>query len=305
MADAYNYDPDAQFDDTEDVDDSTGDAQVTHLAETSSHTVAPAAIPGVEDAQAAAAETHGASADTTAANLPSIEQKNTSESQDTARNTSKSDESEESPVSPQTQAAINAFIPNAEDAENPVSSTEDQFTTAYDIIDQIDTLVAQAPRYLFGRGQVRVNHDELRDLLDELKSVLPVQLERASTLMREAERRLENAQSQSDAIVNNAQAKAATIIKDANDRARFLAGQENVVSLATEQARTILNNAQDKANTLTKGANDYTVESMKALDEKIIELRHSISSGLQVLQERQRLAEQDIPRLTPEDFPQN
>ena len=123
--------------------------------------------------------------------------------------------------------------------------------------------------------------------------------------MRKAERRLENAQSQAEAIVNNAQAKSASIISDANDRARILAGQENVVSLATQQARSILSSAQEKANALTKGANDYTADSMRALDNQLVELRHSISTGLQVLQERQQVALHDLPHITPEDYPQD
>ena len=116
---------------------------------------------------------------------------------------------------------------------------------------------------------------------------------------------MENAQSQAEAIVNNAQAKSASIISDANDQARILAGQENVVSLATQQARSILSSAQEKANALTKGANDYTADSMRALDNQLVELRHSISTGLQVLQERQQVALHDLPHITPEDYPQD
>lgn len=293
MADAFDYDPDAQFD-----DDNTGDAQVVQADDQAD---VPAGspvdnIPGVEDAQAAMADS--AEAVVTAPN-------NDDTNDATVAAQILDDDAAKPLVDPEAQKAIDSYIPETQDAQTFNASTEDQFTTAYDIIDQIDGMVADAPTLLFSRGQVRVNHDDLRSLLDELKDVLPVQLERASTLMREAERRLTNAQSQADAIVENAQAKAASIIKDANDQARFLAGQENVVSLATEQARTILNNAQEKALQLTRGANKYTEDSMRSLDDQLVELRRSISSGLQVLQERQRIAEQDMPQLTPEDYPQN
>lgn len=286
MAQAYDYDPDEQFD-----DDNTGDAQVAQMN----------SIPGVEDAQEAMADMDDVTGESVAAGASDA-----GDDGDDATVASNVEAEDPQPlVDPNIQKAIETYIPEAEDTQITTGSTEDQFTTAYDIIDQIDATVADAPTLLFYRNQVRVNHDELHDLLDELKDVLPVQLERASTLMREAERRLGNAQTQADAIVENAQSKAASIIKEANERARFLAGQENVVSLATEQARTILNNAQEKATQLTRGANKYTEDSMRALDDQIVELRRSINTGLQVLQERQRLAEQDMPQLTPEDYPQN
>ena len=59
---------------------------------------------------------------------------------------------------------------------------------------------------------VKVDRDEFTDQLSELKKMLPVQLERASALMREAERRLESAQTQSNAIVASAQSRAANMI---------------------------------------------------------------------------------------------
>lgn len=286
MTEAFEYDPDAQFD-----DDSTGSAEVARAHNLDG-------IPGVEDAQEAAfiAESQSQVAnETVAADSVSENQGNSEEDVVEVENL----------VDPQTQAALNAYIPEARDITSSTPSTEDQFTTAYDIIDQIQDIVDDAQPLFFSRAYVRIHQAELSDLLAELKEVLPVQLERASALMREAEKRLENAQSQADAIVNNAQAKATTIINDANTQAHILAGQENVVSLATEQARNILNTAQEKANSLTQGANDYTIESMNALDDQLGEIRRSINTGLQVLKERQQMALQDLPHLTPEDYPQN
>ncbi|MFC0265935.1 hypothetical protein [Alloscardovia macacae] len=256
MSEAYEYDPDAQYE-----DDNTGSAEVAQ---------------------------HGRHI----------------EIDDVPQSQSQDDLEVADPVDPQTQAAINAYIPEPAPSQPQAPSTEDQFTTAYDIIDQITALVDSSPSVFLSRTQVRVEFAELDSLLSELKEVLPVQLERASALMREAERRLENAQSQADAIVDNAQAKSVQIINDANAQARILAGQENVVNLATLQARDILRTAQEKANALTKGANDYTADSMRALDDQLVELRHSINTGLQVLQERQQMAMQDLPQLTPEDYPQ-
>ncbi|WP_018142594.1 hypothetical protein [Alloscardovia criceti] len=290
MPEAFDYDPDARFD-----DDDTGSAEVAQadyvqdvptnfdFSQSQTSAGAPAALP---DAMNAPLPGEGATV-------------SAQDADDSAR-----DQFDENPVTPQTQAALHAYIPEANEGA-PTSSTEDQFSTAYDIIDQLDTLIQNAPALFFERTKIKVEREEVLTLFEELKDVLPVQLERASTLMREAEHRLENAQSQADAIISNAQAKSSGIINDANAQARILAGQENVVSLATQQARTILSTAQERANALTQGANDYTADSMRALDNQLVELRHSINTGLQVLQERQQIALQDLPHITPDDYPQH
>ena len=103
--------------------------------------------------------------------------------------------------------------------------SREEFTTVYDIIDQLEVALGEAKSSIFAPGMVKVDRDEFTDQLSELKKMLPVQLERASALMREAERRLESAQTQSNAIVASAQSRAADMIKDANEQAQFLAGQ--------------------------------------------------------------------------------
>ena len=140
--------------------------------------------------------------------------------------------------------------------------------------------------------------------LSELKKMLPVQLERASALMREAERRLESAQTQSNAIVASAQSRAADMIKDANEQAQFLAGQENVTELARQKARAILDQAQTRADHLTQGADQYCTTVMEGLSQQLGKLSQDVQAGLNVLEERQRAAREQMPHLTLNDYPE-
>lgn len=151
---------------------------------------------------------------------------------------------------------------------------------------------------------VKVDRDEFTDQLSELKKMLPVQLERASALMREAERRLESAQTQSNAIVASAQSRAANMIRDANEQAQFLAGQENVTELARQKARAILDQAQTKADHLTQGADQYCTTVMEGLSQQLGKLSQDVQAGLNVLEERQRAAREQMPHLTLNDYPE-
>ncbi|MBW3089670.1 cell division protein [Bifidobacterium sp. 82T25] len=187
---------------------------------------------------------------------------------------------------------------------DPDDQSREEFTTVYDIIDEMEASLEEAKSSIFTPGMVKVDRDEFTDRLSELKKMLPVQLERASALMREAERRLESAQSQSSAIVASAQSRAADMIKDANEQAQFLAGQENVTELARQKARTILETAQAKADHLTRGADQYCTTVMEGLSQQLGKLTQDVHAGLNVLEERQRAAGEKMPNLTLNDYPE-
>ncbi|WP_338024159.1 ATP synthase F0 subunit B [Bifidobacterium amazonense] len=187
------------------------------------------------------------------------------------------------------------------DGANP----RDEFTTVYDILDQMESMLEEAKTSFFAPGVVKVDREEFVGHLDDLKKMLPVQLERASALMREAERRLESAQTQANAIIASAQSRAADMVKDANDQAQFLAGQENVTELARQKARAILDQAQTKADRLTQGADKYCTTVMEGLQQQLGKLDRDVQAGLNVLYERQRTAGEQLPHLNNNDYPES
>ena len=172
------------------------------------------------------------------------------------------------------------------DSRNPRS----EFTTVYDIIDKIQAMLDEAKAPIFSPELVKVDRDELTDDLNELKKMLPVQLERASALMREAERRLNTAQTQANATISDAQSRAADIVKEAGEQARFLAGQENVVAIARQKAQTIIDTAQAQADRLVQGADGYAAQVMGELDTQLGKMSQDVRAGLEVLHQREQEA---------------
>ncbi|WEV75143.1 cell division protein [Bifidobacterium sp. ESL0800] len=178
--------------------------------------------------------------------------------------------------------------------DNAESKSHDEFTTVYDIIDQMTSSIEETKPSIFTPGMVRLDRDEFLDQLEQLKAMLPVQLERASSLMREAERRLQNAQSQAQAIVTKAQSQAAQIKQNAEEQAQILAGQERVVDLAQQKARAIVDSAQTRSTKLVQGANAYCADVMKALKEQVSTYDRDIRNGIDVIDKRQREAAQQL-----------
>ena len=189
----------------------------------------------------------------------------------------------------------------ADSAEN---KSRAEFTTVYDVIDRLESMLDEAKTSMFSPGTVKVDRDEFTSQLAELKKLLPVQLERASALMRESERRLESAQTQANAIIASAQSRAADTVREANEQAQFLAGQENVTELARQKARGILDQAQAKADKLTQNADKYCITMMESLQQQVDKIGTDVQAGLNVLEERQRSAGEQLPKLTLNDYPE-
>lgn len=193
--------------------------------------------------------------------------------------------------------------PKADMNPEEVKSRE-EFTTVYDIIDSMEATLEAAKTSLFAPSMVRVDREEFAGQLDELKRMLPVQLERASALMREAERRLQSAQTQANAIIASAQSRAADTLDEANKQAQILVGQENITDKARQRARVILDKAQARADHLTNGADEYCTTVMTGLQEQLGKLSHDVQAGLNVLEERQRAAGEQMPHLNINDYPE-
>ncbi|MEF2736777.1 cell division protein [Bifidobacterium italicum] len=192
----------------------------------------------------------------------------------------------------------------SDDAPQP-SREQEEFTTVYDTIDAMERTLNEAKGTMFSPTLVKIDREDFLDQLQSLKAMLPVQLERASALMREAERRLEGAQSQANVIITSAQSRAADMIRDANDQVQFLTSQENITQLAREKATQMLNKAQHTSDRLTQGADRYCIGVMNDLQEQLDKLKRDVAGGLQVLEDRQQKAAQDVPHVSDDDYPQS
>ncbi|MFR0557167.1 hypothetical protein [Pseudoscardovia radai] len=183
-------------------------------------------------------------------------------------------------------------------SEDEEEMAHNQFSTAFDLIDDMIAEITEAPGTLFNHDTARVSRSHLLEELDSLKRYLPVQLSQASSLMRTANLRLDEAQLKADSVISKANAKAAEIIHTAEDRAEFLAGQQNVVAIATDRARRIVTDAQAKASKLTIGADQYCNDVMGELSRQLQHVTASVNEGVRVINERKTQAQNALDSLT-------
>lgn len=197
-------------------------------------------------------------------------------------------------------------LPDLRDnAPDPDALRKAEFTTVYDIIDSLEEMITSAKGSMFSPSSVKIDRDDFLDKLEDLKTKLPVQLERASALMREAESRLANANSQANVIISTAQARAANIIRDANERADYLASQEKVTEIARQKAKTMIDKAQAASDRLTSGADQYCIKIMNELHSQLGKMTRDVEGGLNVLEEREAKAREELPHAEESDYPQD
>ena len=197
-------------------------------------------------------------------------------------------------------------LPDLRDnAPDPDALRKAEFTTVYDIIDSLEEMITSAKGSMFSPSSVKIDRDDFLDKLEDLKTKLPVQLERASALMREAEGRLANANSQANVIISTAQARAANTIRDANERADYLASQEKVTEIARQKAKTMIDKAQAASDRLTSGADQYCIKIMNELHSQLGKMTRDVEGGLNVLEEREAKAREELPHAEESDYPQD
>ncbi|MEE1295921.1 MAG: cell division protein [Bifidobacterium sp.] len=204
------------------------------------------------------------------------------------------------------QAYAMSDMPDMRDGAGSAAEDHSQaeFTTVFDTIDSMEASLNAAKGTMFAPSLVKIDRDEFLDQLEALKAMLPVQLERASALMREAERRLEGAQSQASMIVSSAQSRAQSMIEEADEQVKFLTSQENITQHARDRARSILDKAQAKADHLTQGADRYCIGVMNDLMEQLHKVERNVDGGIKVLEDRQQEAAGKLEHLDEDDYPQ-
>ncbi len=123
--------------------------------------------------------------------------------------------------------------------------------TVNELIDKIDEIVDEAFSIPLSRGKCMVDGEEVRNILDDLRSHLPSELNRAQEIVQDRK-----------IILENAKTEAEDIIRRAEIRRDELTSQEEVVKEAQKKAKEILDQAQTQSRQIRRSVNDYVEETL-------------------------------------------
>lgn len=127
---------------------------------------------------------------------------------------------------------------------------------AEDLINELYDLLDKAWSLPLSHGRAVLDSAEVKQILDELKESLPKEIQQAKGIVADRSQ-----------ILTDAKREAETVIRVAEDRAKAMVNQEEIVKQAQQKANEVLLQTKQKARELRKASNDYVDDLMRRADE--------------------------------------
>ena len=127
-----------------------------------------------------------------------------------------------------------------------------------DLIGLLIDMVENAKGLPLGVEKCLIERDKALELLEEIKNKLPTEIEEA--------RRLVEARTE---YVNNAKREVEDMRRDAEERAKRLMDEQEIVKYAKAKSAEMLSVADKKSNELRRVANQYADETMRRAEDAL------------------------------------
>ena len=101
-----------------------------------------------------------------------------------------------------------------------------------------------------------VDIEKLRAVVDDIRLNIPAEIKQAKGIVAD----------RAD-IITNAKREADAIIRSAEDRAKAMTAQEEIVKMSQAKAAEIIANAQTKSREMRKAAQDFVDDIMRRADD--------------------------------------
>ena len=129
-----------------------------------------------------------------------------------------------------------------------------------ELLDTIEDTLEESTSMPLSGGKRLVDVEKVRDYLDDIRANLPGELRQAQQIVND------RAQS-----VDTANAQAQAIVKKAEERARILVSDAEIVKAAQQRAAEITAAAQSESRTLRQTVTDYCDNMLKTTEEAMVE----------------------------------
>ena len=144
------------------------------------------------------------------------------------------------------------------------------------LIDKLDELVQNAKGVPLSQDQVRVDREEIWEIIDQMRSTIPEEIKQARWIVKERQEMLAKAKREAERIVKEARDQQARLISD-----------EEVYKQAERAAEEIIEDARETERSIRLGAEDYADEILNTLEVNLQKFLAAVQRG------RDRLAGRD------------
>ena len=144
------------------------------------------------------------------------------------------------------------------------------------LIDKLDDLVHNA-RPVPLTDQVRVDREEIYDLLDQMRATIPEEIKQARWIVKERQEMLAEAKREAERIV-----------KEAREQQARLVANEEITRQAERAAEEIVEEAREREREIRLGAEDYADDILSTLEVNLQKFLQAVQRGRDRLQGRER-----------------
>jgi len=135
------------------------------------------------------------------------------------------------------------------------------------LIDRLDDHIHNAKPVPL-TDQVRVDRQELYDILDEMRATIPEEIKQARWIVKERQEMLAEAKREAERIVREAR----------DEQARLIA-QEEIVRQAERQADEMIEDARAREREIRLGAEDYADDILNTLEVNLQKFTGAVQRG--------------------------
>ena len=129
-----------------------------------------------------------------------------------------------------------------------------------ELLDTIEDTLEESTSMPLSGGKRLVDVEKVRDYLDDIRANLPGELRQAQQIVNDRAQ-----------IVDTANAQAQAIVKKAEERARILVSDAEIVKAAQQRAAEITAAAQSESRTLRQTVTDYCDNMLNTTEEAMVE----------------------------------
>ena len=133
-----------------------------------------------------------------------------------------------------------------------------------ELLDTIEDALEESAGMPLSGGKRIVDVEQIRDYLDEIRQNLPVELRQAQSIVSDRAQ-----------LIDSANAQAQAIVKKAEERARILVSEAEIVSAAQTEARTVRQTVTDYCDNMLKTTEETMAENAAQVKSVRANLRQS------------------------------
>jgi len=148
-----------------------------------------------------------------------------------------------------------------------------------ELLEMLHSMISEAWGLPLGAEKCVIERDKALDLLDEIRAAFPTEIAEAKRLL----------DARAD-FINNAKREAEAIRKTAEERARQLIDEQEVIRISRTRSHEMLTSAETSSNELRRVANEYVDDAMKRTEEALTAALNEIKESRSKFRQAARTA---------------